>query len=111
MSNILTETIVRAEPLKPAAFERPSWRRWARIVVLFLIALWIANLALSFAIQHTSLNRRITARLDAAFGRPVEVGSYRFSLWGRPTLEARSVTVSEDPRFGTNTFFVPNRSP
>ena len=104
MSNILTETIVRAEPLEPAAFERPSWRRWARIVVLFLIALWIANLALSFAIQHTSLNRRITARLDAAFGRPVEVGSYRFSLWGRPTLEARSVTVSEDPRFGHEYF-------
>ena len=104
MSNILTETIVRAEPLEPAAFERPSWRRWARIVVLFLIALWIANLALSFAIQHTGLNRRITARLDAAFGRPVEVGSYRFSLWGRPTLEARSVTVSEDPRFGHEYF-------
>ncbi len=104
MSNILTETIVRAEPLEPAAFERPSWRLWARIVLLFLIALWIANLALSFAIQHTSLNRRITARLDAAFGRPVEVGSYRFSLWGRPTLEARSVTVSEDPRFGHEYF-------
>ena len=68
------------------------------------MALWIANLALSFAIQHTSLNRRITARLDAAFGRPVEVGSYRFSLWGRPTLEARSVTVSEDPRFGHEYF-------
>ncbi len=104
MSNILTETIVRAEPLEPAAFERPSWRLWARIVLLFLIALWIANLALSFAIQHTSLNRRITARLDAAFGRPVEVGSYRFSLWGRPTLEARSITVSEDPRFGREYF-------
>ncbi len=92
------------EPLEPAALERPSWRRWTRIVVLFLIALWIANVALSFAIQHTSLNRRITARLDAAFGRPVEVGSYRFSLWGRPTLEARSVTVSEDPRFGHEYF-------
>jgi uncharacterized protein involved in outer membrane biogenesis len=104
LSNILTETIVRVEPLKPAAFERPSWRRWARIAILFLIALWIANVALSFAIQHTSLNRRITARLDAAFGRPVEVGSYRFSLWGRPTLEARSVTVSEDPRFGHEYF-------
>jgi hypothetical protein len=104
LSNILTETIVRVEPLEPAAFERPSWRRWARIAILFLIALWIANVVLSFAIQHTSLNRRITARLDAAFGRPVEVGSYRFSLWGRPTLEARSVTVSEDPRFGHEYF-------
>jgi AsmA-like C-terminal region/AsmA family len=104
LSNILTETIVRAKPLEPAALERPSWRRWARIVVLSFLALWTANVALSFAIQHTSLNRRITARLDAAFGRPVEVGSYRFSLWGRPTVEARSVTVSEDPRFGHEYF-------
>jgi AsmA-like C-terminal region/AsmA family len=104
LSNILTETIVRQEPLEPAACERPLWRRWVRIFILFLITLWIANLALSFAIQHTSLNRRITARLDAAFGRPVEVGSYRFSLWGRATLEARSVTVSEDPRFGHEYF-------
>ncbi len=105
MSNILTETIVRAKPVEPAAVSAPSWRRWARILSsLFLVALWIANITISLAIQHTSLNRRITARLDAAFGRPVEVGSYRFSLWGRPTLEARSVTVSEDPRFGHEYF-------
>jgi uncharacterized protein involved in outer membrane biogenesis len=100
LSNTLTETIVRAKPVEPAAVARPRWRRWANIVALFLAALWIANITISLAIQHTSLQRRITARLDAAFGRPVEVGSYRFSLWGRPTLEARSVTVSEDPRFG-----------
>jgi hypothetical protein len=104
LSNTLTETIVRGKPVEPAAVARPRWRRWANIVALFLAALWIANITISLAIQHTSLQRRITARLDAAFGRPVEVGSYRFSLWGRPTLEARSVTVSEDPRFGHEYF-------
>jgi hypothetical protein len=104
LSNILTETIVHAKPAEPAAAERPSWRRWANAVVLFLVAVWIANIAISLAIQHTSLHRRITARLGAAFGRAVEVGSYRFSSWGRPTLEAHSVTVSEDPRFGYEYF-------
>ncbi len=104
MSNILTETILHAKPAKPAAAERPSGRRWANALVLFFVAVWIANIAISLAIQHTSLHRRITARLGAAFGRSVEVGSYRFSLWGSPTLEAHSVTVSEDPRFGHEYF-------
>jgi hypothetical protein len=104
LSNILTETIVRAKPAESASVERPSWRRWANIVILFLVALWIANIAISLAIQHTALNHKITARLNAAFGRSVEVGRYSFSLWGRPTLEARSVTVSEDPRFGREYF-------
>jgi hypothetical protein len=90
--------------MEPAAIARPRWRRWANIIALFLAVLWIANITISLAIRHTSLQRRITARLDAAFGRSVEVGSYRFSLWGRPTLEARSVTVSEDPRFGHEYF-------
>ncbi len=39
-----------------------------------------------------------------AFGRPVEVGNYDFSLWSGPTLEAESVTVAEDPRFGHEYF-------
>ena len=104
MSNTLTETIVREKPVETRPAARPRWRRWANTVALFIVALWIANIAISLAIQHTSLQRRITARLDAAFGRSVEVGSYRFSVWGRPTLEARSVTVGEDPRFGHEYF-------
>jgi hypothetical protein len=104
LSNILTETIVRAKPAESARVERPYWRRWPKIIILFLVALWIANLVISFAIQHSALHRKITARLDAAFGRSVEVGSYAFTFWGRPTLQARSVTVSEDRRFGREYF-------
>ena len=32
------------------------------------------------------------------------MGRYNFSLWGGPTLEAQSVTFSEDPRFGYEYF-------
>ena len=32
------------------------------------------------------------------------MGSYDFSLWGGPTLSARSVTVGEDPQFGREYF-------
>ena len=59
---------------------------------------------ISLAIQHTRLRRILTARIEAAFGRPVEVGSYDFSLWSGPALEANSVTVGEDPRFGHEYF-------
>ena len=45
--------------------------------------------------QHTALRRKLTARLETAFGRPVQVGSYGFSLWRGPAIEARSVTVGE----------------
>ena len=37
-------------------------------------------------------------------GRPVEVGSYHFSLWDGPVVQARSVIVGEDPRFGAEYF-------
>ncbi len=54
--------------------------------------------------QHTRLRRILTTQIETAFGRPVEVGSYDFSWWSGPALEANSVTVGEDPRFGQEYF-------
>jgi hypothetical protein len=87
------------------ARSRPrAWRRWLAGVLLLLICLWVAGTAIPLLIRHTRLQQKLTTRLEAAFGRPVEVGNYNFSLWGGPTLEARSVTVNEDPRFGHEYF-------
>src|SRR5208282_5596330 len=41
---------------------------------------------------------------EASFGRPVEVGRFDFSLLDGARLEAHSVTVSEDSRFGHEYF-------
>ena len=82
-------------------------RLWVRLLkwVLFLVVvLWIVSEAVSLTIQHTGLRRIFTARIEAAFGRPVDVGSYHFSLWNGPALEANSVTVGEDARFGHEYF-------
>jgi hypothetical protein len=46
----------------------------------------------------------LTSRLSKAFGRPVEVGSYHFTLLDGPRVEARYVTVGDDPRFGFEYF-------
>jgi len=98
------ETIPRANPLD-AAPSRPSiWRRWPVRILLLIVVLWAASEGLSLAIQYTPLRRLLTSRIEATMGRPVEVGRYTFSFWNGPAIEARSVTVDEDPRFGAEYF-------
>ncbi len=68
------------------------------------LALLLANAALSGALELGWARRTLLARLSASFGRPVEVGRFRFNLLSGLSLEANSVTVSEDPRFGQEYF-------
>ena len=105
MSETHLESTTRAEHPDQAPSSRlRAWTRWAKWILLVLLSLWLAAEAISVAIQHTRLHRSLTARIEAAFGRPVEVGSYDFSFWGGLVLEARSVSVGEDPRFGNEYF-------
>jgi hypothetical protein len=87
-----------------ASRRRGRFARWVRGMVSFAFALWIASIGLSLLVRHSGLNRYLTAKLATAFGRPVEVGHYDFSLLAGPRLEANSVTVGEDPRFGHEYF-------
>jgi AsmA-like C-terminal region/AsmA family len=104
LANTLSETVLRVEPEASAPLRRSSWTRWPKRILLFLVFLWLAGTAISFLIEHSRLHRKITARLESVFGRPVEVGRYDFTLWGWPTLAAESITVGEDPRFGQEYF-------
>jgi hypothetical protein len=105
MSQTLSEPVLHATPpLESAPPRRHSWSRWLKSLVALLVLLWLADFSVSLLIRHTRLQRRLTAKLETVFGRSVEVGSYDFSLWGGPTLEAHSVTFGEDPRFGHEYF-------
>jgi hypothetical protein len=104
MSDTYIESVARATHLERAPAPARRWTRWPKRLLLLLILLWLAAEAMSLAIQHTRLQRQLTARLEAAFGRPVEVGGYDLSIWGGPVLNARSVVVAEDPRFGEEYF-------
>jgi hypothetical protein len=95
---------MRAGPLESATVRQSAWKRWPKLILLLVIFFWLADTGISLLIRHSLLQRKITARLEAAFGRPVEVARYDFSLWGWPTLEAQSITVAEDPRFGREYF-------
>ncbi len=104
MSQTLTDTIPREQAAGSAPPRSRALKRWIKRTVLLVAALWIASEAVSLALQHTSLRNILTAHLQAAFGRPVDVGSYYFSLLDGLALEASSVTVREDPRFGQEYF-------
>lgn len=104
MANAVSEAVISAESVEAPTIHRSAWRRWGKRVLLLLILIWVAEHGLTLVIRHTPLQRRITARLESAFGRPVEVAGYSFRLWGGPALEADSITVGEDTRFGHEYF-------
>jgi hypothetical protein len=104
VSDTYSETVVQSQSLERAAARHLHWSRWPMWIAVILVGLWLAEIGVSILIQHSNLKNRLTARLEAAFGRPVEVGRYDVTLWTGPTLEAKSVTVGEDPRFGGEYF-------
>jgi hypothetical protein len=104
VSDTFSQSVAASQPLPSVHEQSLGWSRWFKRIVLLFVLLWLAQVAISLLIRHTRLQRRITARLETAFGRPVQVGNYDFSLWRGPTLQAQSVTFGEDPRFGHEYF-------
>jgi hypothetical protein len=85
----------------PVPRRRRPWLRWlVSAAVLFLLL----NIGSDWLLARPAVRRRLTARLESAIGRPVEVESYSLTLLGVPQLQASSVQVAEDPRFGEEYF-------
>ena len=79
-------------------------RKWLRYAVIAVAALVVGDVALTLALRIERIQRALTARLETAFGRPVQVGHFNFRVVPSPRLEAVSVTVGEDPAFGYEYF-------
>jgi uncharacterized protein involved in outer membrane biogenesis len=79
-------------------------RTWLRVALAVVAVLLSASWGLSLALHGGWARRSLLARLSASFGRPVDAAYFEFSLWNGPKLEAHSVTVTEDPRFGAEYF-------
>jgi len=84
--------------------ERPSSRRWLRRFLIVIVACFALDWSLSLLLESGWLHQALTRKLEAAFGRPVEVSHYAFGLLEGPRLEANRITVAEDPRFGNEYF-------
>jgi AsmA-like C-terminal region len=104
MSGAITEPIPSEQAVAPSPSRPRALVRWFRRVVVLVVLLWLASEGISLVAQHTGLRRILTAHLQSAFGRPVEVGSYNFSFVDGLALEANAVSVAEDPRFGREYF-------
>ncbi len=95
---------VGVRPQAAAPRRSPRSRRRIRIFLLVIGALFLFDFGLSILLESGWLHRSLTLRLEAAFGRPVEVSRYSFSLLEGPRIEANYITVGEDPRFGHEYF-------
>ncbi|HEV2615597.1 MAG TPA: AsmA family protein [Candidatus Acidoferrales bacterium] len=82
----------------------PRLHRWLRILLIVIVACLALDYGLSLFLEFGGLNHALTRRIEAAFGRPVEISHYSFSLLEGPRLEADRITVAEDPRFGNEYF-------
>ncbi len=82
-----------------------SRKRWLGRTALTLVLLIAAFQGMSLMLRLGRIHQALRSRLEAAFGRPVDVSSFGLSLLGGPSLDANYITVAEDPRFG-NEFFL-----
>ena len=109
MAQTLSEPALHAERLEASPRNR-RWARWLKYLLLFVIFLWAVDFGISLLIRHTRLQKKLTARLESAFGRSVEVGRYNFSLWGGPRSKPSPSRSAKIPASATNIFCGRSRS-
>jgi hypothetical protein len=78
-----------------------KWWKPALAFVLLVIAL---QAGVSILARTHRVHGYLVARLERAFGRPVEVASFDARVLPRPQLDANGVTIGEDPAFGNEYF-------
>ena len=102
----LTPDTIPAREIPDLPYIRPRSRRKKHLLLILAIcAAWVlTEAAASWLVQHTRLRNTLSSRLQTAFGRPVDVVRFSVNLRGIPALQADSVTVAEDPRFGHEYF-------
>jgi AsmA family len=79
-------------------------RKYGVMVVLLIVALIGVQVGVSVLVRTHRMRGYLTARLQAAFGRPVQVGDFSFSIFPIPELDLEGVTIAEDPAFGHEYF-------
>ena len=79
-------------------------RKWWRAGLATVLAVVGLQVAVSFLVRTHRVHTFLTARLERAFGRPVEVSRFHARIFPSPQLWADGVTVGEDPAFGYEYF-------
>ncbi|MGB7284306.1 MAG: AsmA family protein [Candidatus Acidiferrum sp.] len=79
-------------------------RRWWKLALTIVAFLVVVQIGASLLVRTRRVRAYLTAQLERAFGRQVEVGHYSVQLLPAPELDAEQVTVGEDPAFGNEYF-------
>jgi hypothetical protein len=79
-------------------------RKWWKPALAIFVALLASQAAVSLIARTHRVHAYLVARLERAFGRPVEVSSFDVRILPSPQLHANGVTVDEDPAFGYEYF-------
>jgi hypothetical protein len=79
-------------------------RKWWKVGLAAVLAVGALQVAVSFLVRSHRVHTYLTAHLERAFGRPVEVSSFDARIFPSPQLYADGVTVGEDPAFGYEYF-------
>lgn len=77
--------------------------------MIVLLAVFAASEGISGVLHIGRVRSYLVARLSGAFGRPVEVREFAFSVLDGLRIEANAITVGEDPRFGYEYFLRADR--
>ena len=79
-------------------------RKWLKLGLLAAVALLVAQVGVG-VLSRTQIGRRyLLARLERAFGRPVEVRYFDAQVFPSLRLDASGISVAEDPAFGNEYF-------
>jgi hypothetical protein len=79
-------------------------RKWWKAGLAAVLAAVALQVAVSFLVRTHRVHAYLTAHLERAFGRPVEVTGFAARIFPSPQLYADGVTVGEDPGFGYEYF-------
>ena len=79
-------------------------RRWLAGLLIAALVAMTTGIVLGRVIASHRAQKYLTARLEQAFGRTVEVSYFDLRWFPIPAITAHSVTISEDPRFGREYF-------
>jgi hypothetical protein len=79
-------------------------RKWWKLALTIVALLVAMQVGVSLLVRTHRMHTYLTAQLEMAFGRPVEVGHFAVQLLPAPRLDAEQITVGEDPAFGNEYF-------
>jgi hypothetical protein len=79
-------------------------RKWWKLALTMVALLVAVQIGVSLLVRTRRMHVYLTAQLERAFGRPVEVGRFAVQLLPTPRLDAEQVSVGEDPAFGNEYF-------